>query len=181
MVMMMNQSCSLTLENKKEKVKKFGSLRMLNCLWRLVCYIPWMEKPSILSQVHHVMNKTGLFKVTKIHELIQGSLGSMPAIKKGKLYINIQQVDGTEQVHPLWSIKFCPKAGVNLFFLMCELLQGNKIISDHQNNIVAKSSEGDILLECCIKTHDGWVARIKFLCETSQERASLLLPIKRKI
>ena len=43
--------CLLTSENIKEKVKeKFGSWRMFKYLWRLVCYVPLMEKPSIHSQ-----------------------------------------------------------------------------------------------------------------------------------
>ena len=33
-----------------------------------------------------------------------------------------------------------------------------------------KSSKGTIILDCQIKTHDGWVARVKFLHETVEER-----------
>ena len=83
--------------------------------------------------------------------------------RKGKLCINVQQVDGTKWVHTLWSMKFSPKAGVNLFSLMCKLLQGKAISIDHQNNIVVKSMDGDIILDCQIMTHDGWIARVEFL------------------
>ena len=65
----------------------------------------------------------GLFNVININELLHGSSRIMPATEEGKLCVNIQQVDGTEQVHNLWSVKFCPKAGVNLFSLLCELSQ----------------------------------------------------------
>ena len=51
-----------------------------------------------------------------------------------------------------------------------KLSQGNKISSNYQNNIVVKSSKGDIILDIWIKTHDGWVAGVNFLCETDEER-----------
>ena len=64
---------------------------------------------------------TGLYDISNIDESIQGSSGTMPATKKGKLQVKVQQVDGPEQVHTLWSVKFCPKVGANLFYPMCEL------------------------------------------------------------
>ena len=42
--------------------------------------------------------------------------------------------------------------------------------SDHQNNKVVMSTDGDIILDCQIKTHDSWVARVEFLWENSDER-----------
>ena len=54
---------------------------------------------------------------------------------------------------------------------MCESLQGNEISSDHWNNIEVKFSEGNIILNQLIKTHDSWVAKVKFLCKTGEERA----------
>ena len=45
-----------------------------------------------------------------------------------------------------------------------------RITSDHQNNIMVESTNSDIILDCQIKTHDGWAARVKFLYETSNER-----------
>ena len=45
-----------------------------------------------------------------------------------------------------------PKAGANLFSLMWELLQENKISSDHQSNTVVSSMGGKIILDCWIKT-----------------------------
>ena len=79
-------------------------------------------------------------------------------------------------------MKFCSKAGANLFSLMCKLLQGKTISSDHQNNIVIKSTDVNIILDHRIKTHDGWVARVKFLWETSDERAqSATAPCKKNI
>ena len=41
-----------------------------------------------------------------------------------------------------------------------QTLEGKTISSDHQNNIVVKSTNGDIILDCQIKTYDGWVARV---------------------
>ena len=115
-------------------------------------------------------NDTGLFDVIDINMLIQGSSRNMPTTKKGMLHVNIQQVDGTEWVHTLWPVKFCPKAGANLFSLMSKL-QGNKISSDPWNNIVVNSSKGDIILDHQIKTCNSWVDRVEFLLETGEERA----------
>ena len=39
-------------------------------------------------------------------------------------------------------------ADVKLFSLTYELLQGNKIESDHKNNIVVNIPTGDIILGC---------------------------------
>ena len=66
--------------------------------------------------LYHITNNvTGLFDITDIDELIQGSSRNMPAMKKGKLWVKLQQVNGTEQVHTLWPLTFCCKAGANLF------------------------------------------------------------------
>ena len=34
-----------------------------------------------------------------------------------------------------------------------------------------KSSKGNIILDCQIKTHDGWVTRVEFLHETGEKNA----------
>ena len=75
----------------------------------------------------------------------------------------MRQVNGAEQVHTSWPVKFCPTAGVNLFSLTCKLLQGNKISSDQLNNIMINTPSGDIVLDHQIKTRDGWVAGVDFL------------------
>ena len=81
----------LMLEGKKEKVKNnFGLWRMLKCLQRLV--------GDYGTLCHITNNYTGLFDVTKIYKMGQGSSGSMPATKKGKLCINVHQVNGVELV-----------------------------------------------------------------------------------
>ena len=83
------------------------------------------------ASCHITNDDSGLYAITIIDESFQGISGIMPAVKKGRLRVKEGQVDGTEQVHTLWSVKFCPKAGANLFFLTCKLLQGIKITSDH--------------------------------------------------
>ena len=120
---------------------------------------------------HITNNKTGLYDVTNIDESIQGSSNIMPATKKGKLWVKICQVDGTEQTHTLWPVKFCPKAGANLFSLTCKLLQGNKIASDHENYIMVNTPTSDIILDCLVKTCNSWVAEVDFLHEFNNERA----------
>ena len=69
----------------------------------------------------------------------------MPTAKKGKLGVKVHQIGGTEQVHTIWSVKVFPKAGANLFSLTCKLLQGSKIASNHQNNIMVNAPTGDII------------------------------------
>ena len=49
-----------------------------------------------ITWYHVTIFNIGLFNVTKIKESIQGSYGSVWAIKRGKLYINVCQMDGTE-------------------------------------------------------------------------------------
>ena len=101
----------------------------------------------------HITNDdTHLFDVIDINKLIQGSSRIMSALKKCKLHISVWQADGTEWVHTLWLMKFSPKAGANLFSLTCKLLQGKTISSDHQNNIMVKSTDGDIILDHGIET-----------------------------
>ena len=128
----------------------------------------------------HIMNDdVGLFNVIKINKLIQGSYRNMPAMMKGKLCINIRQVNGTEWAHTLWPVKFCAK-GINLFSLTFKVFQGNGIKNSHQNNISVESSEGNIILDHQIKTDDGWVVGVKFLHESSQGRAQSATAMHKK-
>ena len=77
---------------------------------------------------HHITNDdTGLFDITNIYKWIQESSSNMLVPKKGKLCINVHQVDHTKWVYALWPMK------------------GNKISSDHQNNIKVESSQGNIV------------------------------------
>ena len=90
--------------------------------------------------------------------------------KKWSFASSFQQVDSFEGVHTLSPSKFCHKAGTNLFSLACKLSQGKKISSDHWNNNVVESLDGDIILDCQIKTFDSWVEGVKFLCELGCKR-----------
>ena len=104
-----------------------------------------------------------MYDVIDIDESIQGSSGIVPTTKKGKLQVKVWQVNGEEQVHTLWPVKFCPSAGANLFSLTCKFLQGNKISSNETNNIIISTPNGNIVLDCGIKTHDGWVTEVNFI------------------
>ena len=118
--------------------------------------------------------------VTKINESLQGSSVSMTATKKGKFCIKVHKVGSTEWVYVLWPIKYCAKAGANLYSLTCKLLQRNKIKNDPKDNIMVHSSECNIILDHCIKTHNSWVARAEFLQDTGQERTQLANAFIRK-
>ena len=88
------------------------------------------------TSCHITKNETSLLEITNTNKFVQRSSGSMSATKKGQLHVNVHKVNGIEEVHILWPIKWCPKTGTNLFFLTCKLLQGNTIICDHKNNIL---------------------------------------------
>ena len=153
-------SCLLMMENKKENVKKRVWLAedfkqpseadmMCNIdgdTFFLFTKNTWIGDSGALC---HIMNNdTGLFEIINISKLIQRSSGIMPAMKKGKLYVNVQQVNGTEWFHMLWPMKFCPKAGANLFSVTCKFLQGKTTLIVHQNNIMIKSMDGNVILDC---------------------------------
>ena len=123
------------------------------------------------TSCHIINDDTGLFEVTDINELIQGSSSIMPTTNKGKVCFHVCQVNRTEQVHVLCPMKFCPKEGANLFSLMCKLSKGNMISSNHCNNIVVNTTYVDIILDGQIKTHNGFVTGVDFLHETTNERA----------
>ena len=123
------------------------------------------------ASCHITNDNKGMYDVININESIQGSSGITPASKKGKLQVMVHQVNGEEQVHTIWPVKFCPSTGANLLSLMCELSQGNKISSDKTKNIVVNTLGGDIVLDCQIKTHDGWVAGVDFLQNSINKRA----------
>ena len=73
----------------------------------------WIE--DYVASCHIMNNDIGLFDIINIDKLIQGSSGNMPVTKKGKLCVNVRQVDGTEGVHTLLPMNFFPKVGTNLF------------------------------------------------------------------
>ena len=87
--------------------------------------------------------------------------------------MKVCQVDGSKRLKVLWLMKFYTKAGAIFYLLICKLLQGSKILSNCKNNIVIQSTIRDIVLDCQIKTHNGWVARVKFLLEISLESPQL--------
>ena len=44
------------------------------------------------------------------------------------------------------------------------------------------TANGDIVLDCWIKTHDGWVPRVDFLWASNEEKAvSAMTPFKRNM
>ena len=61
---------------------------------------------------------------------------------------------------------------LNGFFWICKLSEGNTITSDHWNRQYS--------LDCQIKSHGGWVARVKFLHETRHEMAQSTTAHKQK-
>ena len=94
----------------------------------------WIDKLGV--SCHIMNNDIDLYDLTKINKPVQGSFGNMSATKTGKLCMKVDQIDGSKKLHILCLMKYCAKAGVNLYSLTCKLSQGSKIVSDCINNIV---------------------------------------------
>ena len=92
-------------------------------------------------------NSMGVYDKTTLDELVQGSLGSMSAMKTVKPQVSARQVNGRHKVHILWPLKYCAKAGANHFLLTCKLLQGGKLCSDEKNNVVMETIKNNIILD----------------------------------
>ena len=126
--------CFLTMDNKRENVNKkvgfaedvrkseeAGMMCTVNGVALfLLTNNTWIRDSGASCNITN--DNTSLFDIIDINQLIQGNSGNMSVMKKGKLCVNVQQVDGTEWVHTIWPVKICPKADENLFSLTCELL-----------------------------------------------------------
>ena len=117
----------------------------------------WIRDSGTLC--HTTNNDKGLYDVTNIYKLVQGSSGRMATTEKGKLHMKVCQVNGSKQLHMLWPVNYCAKVSASLSLLLCKLLQDNKIQSDQKYNIVILSSIGNIILNCWIKTQNSWVKK----------------------
>ena len=101
----------------------------------------------------HVINDdTGMNDSIEIDESVQGSSGNVKGTQKCKLYAKLIQVDGSEILHNIWSVKYCEMASANLFSFNCKHLQGGKLSSNEKNNIVLDTTMENIALDCRIKT-----------------------------
>ena len=67
-----------------------------------------------------------LYDVTNINTLVQGSSFSMSVTKKVKLNEEVCQVNWIENLHVLWPMKYCAKAGVKLFHMYANRCIGVK-------------------------------------------------------
>ena len=90
----------------------------------------------LCTSCHVTYDDSGLYHITNILKLVQVNSGSILVTKKGGICMKLKQVHGSTMMHVLWPVKYCIKAYVNLFFLICKFLQGSKISSDNKNNII---------------------------------------------
>ena len=70
---------------------------------------------------HNTNDDAGMYDITMIDEPVKGKSRRIKVTKKGKLCLNVRQVDGSEIGYTLWPVKYCKKAWANLFSLTCEL------------------------------------------------------------
>ena len=101
--------------------------------------------------------------------MVQGSSGSMSATKKDK-HVKVRQVSCNKRLNTPWPVNYHVEAGANQFLLTCKLFQGSKIFSD-KNNIVPEIVNGNIILDCQIKTKEGWATRLNFIWDRKSKKA----------
>ena len=134
---------------------------MSNSLWRLVWCVPSMATHSICSQtmsglailVHHVT-------LPLMKDSCMTSLTSTNGFKVAPVLCL------------LWkraSYGWHKWTRTGPYTMACEILSFGRcksslaqISSDDANNIVVITPIGNIILDCQIKTHDGWVAGVNF-------------------
>ena len=63
---------------------------------------------------HTIKNDKGMYAITNIDESIQGSSGNMKATKMDMLCVMVRQVDGSEILHTLWSMKYCKESSAHM-------------------------------------------------------------------
>ena len=94
---------------------------------------------------HITDDDEGLYDVTNINSLVQGSLGSMSAHKKGKHCVKVRQVDGKEKANIVASDVLYK--GRCESFLICELSQKKYPVMKK----VLKTAHGNVFFNCQIK------------------------------
>ena len=102
--------CLFTMESKKENVKEkvwfVGDVKQpseagMMCTVDGNMFFSFTKNNQIGDSdvsCHITNDNTGMNDDTNINETIQGSSRIMPATKKGKLCVNVQQVDETDRV-----------------------------------------------------------------------------------
>ena len=122
---------------------------------------------DLSTSCHITKNDTGLYNVSDINKLVQGSLGHMPVMKMvNSIWRYIKKVTGTMAHEGL-----CQSCKPFLF--TCKFSQGNKILSDCKNYIVVESRRGNIILDCQIKTFNISLTGVKFPWKICPQSAQL--------
>ena len=143
-------------------------------------YHRWRSLPSV-----HQEHMDWKFRhITSHHEQLYQSLqshqNSWVDSRKLKQYACHQRRKALHQCPTHWQYwmgphsmahEVLPQGRCKSVFPNMQLLQGNKITNDYYNNIAVESTASDIALDCHIKTCNSWINGVKFLQETSQERA----------
>ncbi len=105
-----------------------------------------------------------MYDVTKINKLIVGISFFVTATKMGKILGHVKQVDGMESIIEMYSVKYCPRATKKLCSITAFLSARSKVQYNEVNNIQMTSKDRPIVtFDCCIKTHNGWVAGVEIV------------------
>ena len=160
--------CWLTGENKKEcKNKKVWFTEDVKQPFEagMMCTIDGdtffysQRIPGSDTQVHYAISPTIILAyMTSLTSMSQSKVALILSLLWRRTSYKSRYIKswGLNGYTLLWPMKFCPKAGANLFFW---------------NNIVVNTQMGDIVLDHWIKTHDDWVAGFNFLPKANKERA----------
>ena len=69
-----------------------------------------------MDTLYHIANNdTGIYDVTNIDKLVQGSSGNMSTAKMGELHVKVRQVSDKKRLHIILPVKHCAKACADLF------------------------------------------------------------------
>ena len=69
---------------------------------------------------------------------------------------------------------------VQFIFVDMQTLARGKVCSDDKNTIMLETGSSNVILDCHMKTQNGWVARVEFLHERKTEGAHMPKEVKRK-
>ena len=104
----------------------------------------WITYFGVLCQLYQSLHS----------ECKSRKLGQYTSHQKRKALHQHSKVDGTEWMHTLQPLKFCP--------------------------IVLKFPQGNIVLNLQVKAHNSWVAGVEFLQEASKEMTEFTTALKKK-
>ena len=160
--------------------------RMLRCLWRQVCCASLM-----VTHFFHSQRTCG--SETWVHCVTSQMM--MPAFLTSWMTRKLQEHAPNEKRKAFHQSLTSWWYWIDPYSMACEVLPQCrckpafpnvhpliwiKTSSNHQNNIMVKSSKGDIIIDHWMETHNGGLAGVKFLHETGEDGSIHYCPLQEK-